>query len=440
MTNRTSLLRAASVFAVVILIAGQAARGQDQDSSPAPADASAEQPSTATSGKDVMSDSGKEVMTQPSSGNSNLGVGNFGPTPFHVSVAVREGYDDNVYTTRINPISSFFTEASALFDYRFGSPRTTFDLQALAGATYYYNRPFGQPYDIDLSVTLGFEHHFTPRLTLSISSYATYQSEPDLSLGFGTNRFSGNYFYTADKFSLAYQWTPRFSTVTSYTLGVIHYDDSTIGAYEDRFEHTFGNEFRYLALPTTALVGEYRFELDDFETGTRDSDTHFILAGIDHTFSPRFNLSFRGGVEFRDYETFGDRTSPYAEGTVHYALGKRTSVDWISRYGLEDADVPGTPSRTTFRTGLTFSYGITQRITATGSAFYQHDDNEALNSPGSIVPAFSEDSLDIGIGLRYEINRVFALLAGYSYTQVFSDIPIRDYSRNRYYLGLDVTL
>jgi hypothetical protein len=124
-------------------------------------------------------------------------------------------------------------------------------MEASGGLTYYYNRSIGQEYDINSGLTLTVSHQATPRLGLAAAAYLTYQSEPDFNTGIGINRRSGNYFYTNDKFSMAYQWTPRFSTATSYTLGVINYENSAISAYEDRFEHTFGNEFRYLLLPTT---------------------------------------------------------------------------------------------------------------------------------------------------------------------------------------------
>src|ERR1041385_3886034 len=213
-------------------------------------------------------DAEKAEGTQP-----DLGTGNFARSPFRVSVAVREGYDDNVYTTNENPIGSFFTNGNVVIGYKFGSARTRLDVEAHGGASYYYNRPFGQDYDINTGLTLTISHQATPRLGLAGAAYLTYQSEPDFNTGFGINRRNGNYFYTNDKFSTSYQWTPRFSTVTSYTLGVINYEDSSIGAYEDRFEHTFGNEFRYLVLPTTTLVGEYRYEIIDFDTAARDSMT-----------------------------------------------------------------------------------------------------------------------------------------------------------------------
>lgn len=420
-------------------------RAQENTPTPTANDAAQDQSADSSDAKPQMRfGDDKTVMepdkdvSEPTSENSNLGVGNFSPSRFHVTASVREGYDDNVYATTINPVSSFFTEGSLQLDYNFGSPRTTFNLELIAGGTYYYNRPFGQQYDVNDALSLGLVHHATPRLTLSATSYVTYQSEPDFfNNQLGINRVGGNFFFTSDKFSAAFQWAPRFSTVTSYTLAAIHYDESQIGAFEDRFDHTFGNEFRYLVIPTTAAVAEYRYEFVDYETAQLNSNTHFFLAGFDHSFDPHFNMSLRGGVEFREFDedNFGERTSPYGEVTVNYAGAHHSSVSFNARYGLEEPDVPNTASRTTFRTGLTVGYGIAPRFTVTGSVFYEHDDNESLTGPGFFVPQFDEDLLDIGIGLRYEINRVFALLGGYDHTEDFSDIYFRQYSRNRYYVG-----
>jgi hypothetical protein len=390
---------------------------------------------------DVQGASETSPETDPGAEESNpqLGTGNFARSPFHVSVAVREGYDDNVYTTKINPVGSFYTNGNVVLDYKFGNARTQISLEAFGGLTYYYNRPFGQEYDISSGFSLSASHQATPRLGFGAVIYLAYQSEPDFNTGFGINRRSGNFFYTSDKFSTSYLWAPRFSTVTSYTLGVVNYEDSSIGLYEDRFEHTFGNEFRFLLLPTTTLVGEYRYQIIDYESAPRDSTTHFVLAGLDHTFNPRFNVSLRGGAEFREFEDFAERTSPYGEATVNYALGQRTSISWSNRYGLDEPDVPGAASRTTFRTGLRANYAISPRLSSTLAVFYQHDENEGLSTPTTFVPAFNEDSLDLSLGIRYEINHTFAALAGYEHTEVLSDITLREYARNRYYLGLNAT-
>ena len=372
-------------------------------------------------------------------GATTAGTGNFARTPFRVSIGVREGYDDNVYTTTNNTVGSFFTNGSVTFDYKFGNARTQFDLQAIGGLTYYYHRPFGQDYDLNTGLTVSFSHQATPRLGFGANAYLSYQSEPDFNAGIGLNRRSGNYFYTSDRFSVSYNWTPRFSTLTSYTLGVLQYENDFIASFEDRFEHTFGNEFRFLVLPTTTLVGEYRYEIIDFDTAPNDSMTHFLLAGVNHSFSPRFNVSLRAGVEFREFDNFGSHTSPYGEATLNYSLGPRTTISWVNWYGLDQPDIPGASTRTTFRTGINTSYAFSPRITGTLGAFYQHDDNEELRTASFFVPGFDEDTLDIAVGVRYEINQTFAALAGYSHTEVFSDITLREYARNRYYLGLNAT-
>jgi hypothetical protein len=372
-------------------------------------------------------------------GGGENGTGIFSGPPFLVSVSVRGGYDDNISTSNFNRQQSWFTNTAVTGSYTFGSPRTRFDLKAGAGVTYYLQPVAGDDYDPNFYVNFSLTHKATARLTLSAVVYATYQQEPDFSLVLGLNRRSGNFFYTNDKFTVSYLWTPRFSTATSYTLGAIHYDNSGIGAFENRLENTFGNEFRFLLWPTTTVVGEYRFQLVSYDDINRDSTTHFILAGFDQNFSSRLSISFRGGAEFRSYDAGGDNSSPYFEGTLSYALGKDTSLSWTNRYAIEEPDVPLNPSRTTFRAGLSLRHNFTARISGTFAAYYTHDDYDAINRFPTFSPAFTEDSFDLAISVRYAITRYLALEAGYDRTEVTSDDFFREYSRNRIFAGVDLT-
>jgi hypothetical protein len=372
-------------------------------------------------------------------GGGDNGTGIFSGPPFLVSVSVRDGYDDNLSTSRLNRQDSWFTNTGISASYTFGSPRTRFDLNAGAGVTYYLKPVAGEDYDTNFYVNFSLTHKATPRLTLSMKAYTTYQEEPDFSLYLGLNRRSGNFFYTNDKFTVTYLWTPRFSTATSYTLGALHYDNSGVGVFENRFENTLGNEFRFLLWPTTTAVAEYRFEIVSYDDISRDSTTNFFLAGFDHSFSPRFNISFRGGAEFRNYDAGGDSGSPYFEGTLNYSLGKDTSVAWTNRYAIEEPDVLQNQSRTTFRTGLTLKHNFTARITGNLAAYYTHDDYDAVNTPPTISPGFDEDSFDLALSVRYAITRYLAIEVGYNHTEVLSDIFLREYSRNRIYAGLNLT-
>ena len=388
---------------------------------------------------EISSNDTSESTSQESDSGRDVGVGKFAALPFHVSASVRGGYDDNVNTQTFNAQGSTFLNVNVALTYSFGSSRTKFDLQTNGGITQYFDQPGGTNYDFNPNVTFSITHKATPRLTLALTSYDAYQNQPDFVYNAGLNRRSGSFFYGTNKFSASYRWRPRFSTVSSYTLNIIWYPDAATGTYENRFENIFGNEFRFLVWPTTTLVAEYRLGIIAYENSVRDSTSHFLLGGIDHSFSPRFSITTRAGVEIRSYNNFANRTDPYVEGTLTYALGPHMSLSWNNRYSIEEPDVVGSPGRTTFRSGLTGSYKVTARITGTLATYYEHDNNDGTISFFFFSPPFTEDSLTLSAGLRYAINHTWGAELGYDFTDVESDLPFRSYSRNRFYGGVNFT-
>jgi hypothetical protein len=394
---------------------------------------------------------GEPLPAEPSAGEnepsgSDLGLGKFSPLPFQLSASLHEGFDDNVGTAPAgSEQSSWFTNVGADLIYAFGSPRAQLNLSAGGAITYYNERVGVQSYDIDLHARFKFNLQVAPRLALSFDLHATYLTEPDISLGIGFTRRSGNYFYSDNTGTLNYLWAPRFSTATSYTVVAINFDDAAIGVNEDRIQNTFANEFRFLLTPTTTISADYRFEIINFtHTASQNSTTQFFLGGFDHNFSPRLNISMRGGEEFRSYQAAGDKSGPYFEGTLNYAIGKRTTVSWNNSYGIEDSAVVANAIRTTFRSGLQVSQQLTPKITATLSFNYEHDENQAVTEQFfgftfTVSPAFAEDDLDVALNLRYAITPHLGIDLGYSRFQVISDLSFREYSRNRLSGGLNFT-
>src|ERR1700730_16457659 len=117
-----------------------------------------------------------------------VSTGNYSRFPFHVSVSVRGGYDDNVNTSKIDKQESWFTNGSAQITYDFGSPRTQLSLQTGGGVTYYWDhiRNVGinnnDNFDFNAYISLSMVHKLSPRLTLTSTDYVTYQTEPDFTL------------------------------------------------------------------------------------------------------------------------------------------------------------------------------------------------------------------------------------------------------------------
>ena len=405
--------------------------------------------------KNALSDS-KETVS------SDVGLGKFEANPWHISVTVRGGYDDNVNLSSFDQRDSFFTNGALGFTYNFGNNRTRISLNTGVSATYYWDDGDdddggdfgdfdGDTDDFAVNAWLGFNltHRATPRLTLTAQVQAAYLTRPGFDTFnanfFAVERRNQNFFQTSNRFGVGYQWAPRFATLTHYTLAYVDYRDDIISFFEDRFEHTIGNEFRFLLAPTTTIVGEYRLGFVDYiDDDSRNSHSHFFLAGADHSFSPRFNVSFRGGVEVREFDNDLDgildddddddtHVSPYFEGTLNYAIAQNTSLSWFNRFSFEQPNIPDALTRQTYRTSLSLRHNFTARINVGLNAAYQHDSYDESFA----FTAFDEDSFDVSLTARYAFNRNFSFEAGYQHTEVISDASLfREFSRNQYWAGV----
>lgn len=357
------------------------------------------------------------------------------PRGMNLSVSVVGGYDDNVNATSIGGSGSLYTSETAALSYTFGTPRTLVSLATGGGITYYFDHPGGHDKDTNAYLGLSLTHKASRRMTLSLSLFASYQTQPDLSTNLGSNQQLGSFVHSTDTISLAYSWLPRFSTVTSYTLGLVNYDSSA-GSLLNRTEHTFSEQFRYLLWPATTGVAEYRYGIVAYESAPLDSTTHFLLAGLEHSFTPRLNASFRGGAELRSSESSGFQPGPYFESTLTYILRRGGSVAWTNGYSIEESDQPGASSRPSFRTGLTLNYGFTRRVSGSLALFYVHGGSQ--NGGGSsVIGSSTEDTLDIGPSLHYLINHRLSADVGYHYTKVESGSVFGSYSKNNYFAGLN---
>jgi hypothetical protein len=475
MRNRNTRLRGlVGLTAVLASLAGSLAYADPND--PSSQTATGSTGSTNSTGPTVETSTSATSGQSSSASSGQSSTGAFSRLPFELSASVQGGYDDNVGTTNGGTQGSPFSLVGLQVAYNLSSPRTQISFHGGASFTYYWDHQQGsQEYDISLTGGLSIQHKASPRLTLTADLNAAYLTEPQFADNISIQRRSGNFFYAQDQVSATYLWSPRFQTVTSYSLFALAYDDQSIGLFEDRYQHTIGNEFKFIWQPQTALVVESRLELVNYNhegdfIGNRfvppffsvpqflqqDSVTHFVLGGVDHNFSPRLSVSVRGGAQFRDYvDSDRNETAPYFEAALNYAAGRRTTLIWTNRYGLEEPDTVMTPVRTTFRSGLQVSYAFTQKINASAGIYFVHDDyhtgpSTTVNTPFGMLdvpgePGFSEQSVDLSERISYAITPHLSVEIGYAHTEIKSDFSVhfnhqdffpRAYSRNRGYGGL----
>ncbi len=328
------------------------------------------------------------VVEVPTAGSTDAGtddntVFSLPHIPLSLSLSVHGGYDDNFRTSQTGQ-GSWFTNEGATLTYDSPGKATHLGLRAGADLTYYPDQT-GRTDNINAYIDASFLHNVSQRLKLDASVYATYRTEPDFGSNVGLDTRQGNYFHTLDSVSATYDWSQRFSTVTSDKFQLIRYDSSSaLSMSVNRFQDTIGQSLRYdLLHKGNTVVAEYRFEIVDYETSPRDSLTHFALVGFDQTFTPDLKLIMRGGATFRSYTEGTDQTNPYFEGSLTYAGAHHSSLSLRGSYGIEEPSSPDVLSRTTFRTGLEFKYDLTERTTASANAFYHREENKGTVPGGS---------------------------------------------------------
>ena len=358
--------------------------------------------------------------------------------PFTATLASSLGWDSNMNTSSYDEQESGYWQNGVSLLYSTGDRRNHLNVGAHYSNIWYFD-PAPDTDDVynNARFTLDYVTNVNPRLVIADSLYLAYEIEPDFLVGASTNRRTGEYLYGYNNLSASYAWTRRFSTVTGYTFSGIKYDDSA-DEMNNSITNLISQQFRYSISPTTKATIDYRFSSVQYDDNP-DADymANYVLAGVDHVFSPRLTSSLRVGAEFQDYDgPIGSQTNPYLEGAINYRAGKSTILRWYSYLGSDDSDLQGFLSGNSFKTGLSVQHQITERLTGNLSLNYIYQTFE--DSPYDL-PDQDDSTFAGSVGLDYRLWRNIGVNASYWYTNTDSDNIYREYERNRVSIGLTAT-
>jgi hypothetical protein len=388
------------------------------------------------------------LLLSPSSEADGAGGGSY--VPLEITSGVDFGYDDHVIgssaATGSSSPSSFFAKENLVLTYNRPGEQTEVSLLAVGRLTQYLDVSTD---DKDINLTASLTHNFTTRLSIYASVYAAYQTEPNFQSNIGPTNVRAPHFDTTDILSLTYHWLPRLSSITSYTFERVKYESSSlstsaVAGAQDRFQNTLSESLQFSLTRRTSLTGEYRFEVIDYDTAPNDATIHFALAGVDHHLTEHLSINLLGGPSFRFFKNDGNTINPYAELKVNYQASNH-SLSWTTTYGVEQPSQTLAAGSTTLRTGLNLAYDLTSRINLKAGMYYDHEENQAgTTGPVVTTSTGSQDSLYLTLGLKYTINKHFALHADYEFTNQSSSGGTSlggtsGYSRNRYFAGLTYT-
>jgi hypothetical protein len=360
--------------------------------------------------------------------------------PLTFSFTGQSGYDILKYRVNsplVEDIESWFAQGGIGAAYTKLDPTTPWSFNLDTSVIHYIDGVprFGGTF-YNARGSLNFEHRFSERLRVSNNFYLTYGVDPGTAYGYGatTTLWNGQYLYGYNNFNVSYAWSPRFSTTTSYTFDGIGYQDDLIADPEDRYTHLFAQQLAYAISKRTSLTAEYRYRMTTFANqANKNFASQFALLGVDHAWSERLSGSARAGAEFYDSDIV-NKTAPYAEAALNYAVARQTMVRWFAALGFNGAELAVFSSRYGLNTGLQINHNFTKRVSANAGVNYSYSQFD--NGGGSDV---NEHAALISAGIGYQLLENLNLNANYSYSTLQSTDALREFDRHRVSLGATAT-
>lgn len=364
-------------------------------------------------------DSGSGSDNRGSGSGTNLNpIGMFESSPFTYLFTVNQGYNTNYYASHNNPVQTMFTSWQAQVNYSFGGPRLQLSTSLNGGVTYNYN--ISQGLQFNGRFTLAAVYLLTPRLTITANTSTGFQPQQNGGGANFSNQFTGSMFFTNTSLSAAYQWSEKFSTVTSYSGNVNYYFDqqgnNQQGTNTQSFwQSTITQSFNWLFLPKTTLTAQYLATPTVFNGNSGlNNFGNGIQVGFTQVFNPRLKWTLLGGAQVNSNP---NRVLPTGQTNFSYQFGPASTLTWNAQMGTQAPSINGVGVTPTFSSGLAISHAFTQRISANlgfnfQEMFYQ-------NQPG-VINSFNQTTFNVNLGVNYKINRHFTVSAGYQYTDVLA--------------------
>lgn len=374
--------------------------------------------------------------------------------PLTFTAGFNVGFDNNPTPIVNNDDESLYGQAYVGGAFLNQSPQTTLSAGAQVGVIHYFDNLDFRGQNVDdtaytASLYLNWTHRVSERLRFVSQNSITYELEPDYSVGFQAQRQVGNYLRWYSDNAVGYRWSERLATYTGVRFDGLTFDDFNAG---DRLIVMFYNDLRYQVSERTVATLKYRYQDVDAASPIPDSENHFILAGLEHRFSPNSTAVILGGLQIREVDSGAnlvgrDGTSPYLEASLRTRVNQQFSLRSYARYGVEDwsrgIQFPNIPTLAvyggveTFRLGVTGNYQVSEQVTLSGGvnlAFMDFEDQQTVVGPSSL----SEELVNFFIGIDYMVNDNLSLNARYNLEDLSSDAN-RNYDRNRFSVGASTT-
>ena len=392
----------------------------------------------------------------------------FAEGPYTLSAGLRGFYDDNIFTGN-NKVdidnadgdnnsstgadqrkqSSFGFEVTPGIRFSFPLDNTTISAGYTYGLRYYEDRP-GRSYDQFHMADVQVNHAFNERYKVSLFDNLAIAQEPEQvggSPGAPNSqllRAEGSNLRNTAGLDFTAAIAPQWSAVLGYRNSYYNYDAQQFGDFLDRTEHLPSLGLRYQLSPKTVTSLNYQYGDNNYKTANeRDSTSHYFFAGVDHSFTARLVGAIRAGAQFIEWDNAqggqrGDATNPYIDANLPYSYSEGSTAQLGVRHGRNATDLVGVLDQQSTLVYGSINHQITARLRASLVGQYQNAEFVGVTN-GQGADGSSEDYISLGFTLNYKINAYLSAEAAYYFDRLSSKIDLRDYDRNRVFVGVRAT-
>jgi hypothetical protein len=364
---------------------------------------------------------------------------------YTITASLRETYDDNVNTSSSNKISSLETSVSpsVLVDFPMTdsefSARYTFSL-------IYYSRGGGQGGEGDTTqgslqytheVNAQYRHSFSDRFNLNVAEDFRYFTEPSLFESVGTPYQSGTYIANLFSGTFSGQWTPLFSTTTTYGNTVIQYQDANVAEIQNSVENTASHSFNFAILPKISVSVGGIYDDISYDSISRGYTSYTAFVGGQWQALPSLSFSLRGGGSYTQAVQAQGIFSPYAAADINWTLGARSSLTFSYSHEIVPNDQEGTDGQVADRFSAGFRYDLTPRLNYHLQGIITNSNvSQSLIQQSSQLPSYNELDYGLDTGFTYHYNTYLDLDTGILLSGISSGLDGRDYDREELYVGI----
>lgn len=326
-------------------------------------------------------------------------------------------------------------------------------------------------------------HSVSPTLSFELANNLRIAQEPEIKVGtvrraevvvdsetdeIRTIRGEQDYLHNQASFYATQMLSDTYSIYAGYENAIFNFDDPRFSVLLDRVEHTPLVHLKAQLKPNTVGLIGYRFKAVDYSedeknlpysTGdnalkadVRDSDSHYVYAGLDHAFTPTLQGSLRLGAQFTKFvnadenpnSTIDDATNPFADANLSYGYAEGSHFQIGVKHERNRHDLAFTPDVVANNPILdqeqTVVYAsVNHQLTAKlNASLVGHYLNGTYEGGGPKVDGNNDEYWAFGLSLDYAINPYLAAEAGYNFDDYESGVQseYRSYDRNRVYVGL----